>query len=60
MQDCYTHLTAAIIWCDIPDQCVDVTANGKKQGTTAKRWMMCNLGKHFPLHDIDNQILSHL
>eukprot|EP00057_Strongylocentrotus_purpuratus_P013252 XP_011667726.1 PREDICTED: tRNA-specific adenosine deaminase 1-like isoform X2 [Strongylocentrotus purpuratus] len=33
-----TPAGAAIIWSYVPDQPVDVTANGKRQGATAKRW----------------------
>ncbi|XP_063970667.1 tRNA-specific adenosine deaminase 1-like isoform X2 [Lytechinus pictus] len=33
-----TPAGAAIIWSDVPDHPFEVTANGKRQGTTAKRW----------------------
>lgn len=33
-----TPAGAAIIWSSVPDHSIDATANGKKQGTTAKKW----------------------
>ncbi|XP_041455694.1 tRNA-specific adenosine deaminase 1-like isoform X2 [Lytechinus variegatus] len=33
-----TPAGAAIIWSDVPEHPFEVTANGKRQGTTAKRW----------------------